>query len=118
MNNYSYELIELLMEAKGWNRQAPVLEFINKLTQGNLSDIKKGLRHLTPAQALQIANELGLNTNEVLIQLSLEKAKSNEESKAWSGMLEVIKKSGTTGLALILTISHESISDSVQCILC
>lgn len=118
MKNYSYELVQQLMDAKGWNKQAPVLEFINKLSQGSLSDIKKGARHLTPAQALQIANEIGLDTNEVLIQLSLEKAKSSEETKAWSGMLDVIKKSGTTGLALILTISHESISNSVQCILC
>ena len=106
------------METKKWTKQAPAIEFINKLTQPNLSDIKKGNRNLTPAQAIQIADEIGLDRNEVLIQLAIEKAKSSEESKTWSGLLEVVKKSGTTGLAILMTISPESIYSSVECILC
>ena len=90
---------------------------IKQLTAEN-TKVKKGERHLTPAQAIQIADELGLDRNEVLIKLAIEKSKSDEEQETWSGVLSVIKKSGTAGLAVFLSLSPETIYSSAQCILC
>ncbi len=75
-NNYSWQLIEqfkISIDAKS-DRQAGLQ--IEKMTDGNLGQIKKGERHLTPEQAMFIAERCGLDIGEVLVRLDMEKSKS------------------------------------------
>lgn len=74
--NYSWYLIEQFKKQIGAksDRQAGLL--IDKMTDGNLGQIKKGDRHLTPEQGMFIAERCGLDIGEVLVKLDMEKAKS------------------------------------------
>ncbi|WP_445766603.1 hypothetical protein [Rheinheimera sp.] len=89
-NNYSWWLVEQLkkkINAKS-DRQAGMQ--IEKMTDGNLGQIKAGKRHLTPEQGLYIAEQCGLDIGEVLVKLDMEKAKSPAVREALGSVLKRI----------------------------
>lgn len=88
--NYSWWLIEQFKKkiAAKSDRQAGMQ--IDKMTDGNLGQIKAGKRHLTPEQALFIAEQCNLDIGEVLVKLDMEKAKSPAVRDALSSVLKRI----------------------------
>ena len=74
--NFSWHLIEQFKNAIGAKSDRQAGMQIEKMTDCNLGQIKKGERHLTPEQALHIAERCGLDIGEVLVRLDMEKSKS------------------------------------------
>lgn len=74
--NYSYWLLETFKKSKGLAANKDLILLINDLSESHLSNIKAGRRHLTPEQAMFIAERCGLDIGEVLVRLDMEKSKS------------------------------------------
>ena len=89
-DNFSWSLVEVLKEKTGAksDRQAGLM--LEKMTDGNLGQIKAGKRHLTPEQALYIAEQCGLDIGEVLVKLDMEKTKSPAVKEALGNVLKRI----------------------------
>ncbi|WP_157813563.1 hypothetical protein [Pseudoalteromonas spongiae] len=98
---FSAELIEKYKCFKNYTQDKQVVSDLDKCTKGNLSQIKKGERHLTPSQTMFLAEAIGMDTREALLQLALEKSKSKEESDVWT---DVIKKISAACIALTLCL--------------
>lgn len=99
--NFSYELIEKYKSFKGYTQDKQVVADIDTISKGRLSNIKKGERHLTANQAIFLAESIGMDVKEALLQLALEKSKSKEESKIWT---DVIKKISAACVAISLCV--------------
>ncbi|WP_278405108.1 hypothetical protein [Pseudoalteromonas ruthenica] len=100
--NYSYKLVEIYKETKGYSQDKQAAMDIPKLSKGVLANIKAGTRHLTAEQALFIANESGLNVEEVIINLGIEKSKSEEEKSVYESLAKKIKAAGHSAAMLLL----------------
>ncbi|WP_105188890.1 hypothetical protein [Pseudoalteromonas sp. T1lg48] len=101
--NYSYELIEIYKKSKGYSQDKQAAMDIPKLSKGVLANIKAGTRHLTAEQALFIASEANLNEQEVIINLGIEKSKSEEEKTVYEAIAKKIKAVGNSAAMLLLT---------------
>ena len=97
--NFSYELIEKYKEVKGYTQDKQVISDFTEFNSGNMSQIKKGNRHLTANQCIAMANAVGMDQKEALLKLAIEKSKSKEEGKIWS---EIVKKISAACVALTL----------------
>ena len=108
--NYSWWLIQQLKAKTGAksDRQAGLL--IEKMTDGNLGQIKAGKRHLTPEQALYVAQECSLDVGEVLVRLDMEKAKSVDVREALGEILKRIA-GAVAGIVLIMGLMTTPASD-------
>lgn len=74
--NISSELIDEYKKLDGGKTDKDMAKELPSMTVGNVSQIRTGLRHLTPEQAMVIAERCGLDIGEVLVKLDMEKAKS------------------------------------------
>ncbi|TLX51786.1 hypothetical protein CWC31_04140 [Pseudoalteromonas ruthenica] len=100
--NYSYKLVELYKEAKGYSQDKQAAMDIPKANNGIIAALKAGRRHLTAEQALFIASEVGLNQEEVIINLGIEKSKSEEEKSVYESLAKKIKAAGHSAAMLLL----------------
>lgn len=108
--NYSYWLIEQYKERCGFKTNRDAAESIEGLNEANLSSIKSGKRHLTPEQALFIAERCGLDIGEVLVKLDMEKAKSPAVREALGSVLKRIA-GAVAAIALITGLMTTPASD-------
>ena len=99
--NFSYQLIEKYKAFKGYSQDKQVIVDMPNINSGNMTQIKKGDRHLTANQVIFLAEEIGMDVKEALLQLALEKSKSKEESKIWT---DVIKKISAACVAISLCV--------------
>ncbi|WP_024600992.1 DUF3693 domain-containing protein [Pseudoalteromonas sp. TB41] len=97
--NFSYELIEKYKDSKGYSQDKQVIADFSEFNSGNMSQIKKGTRHLTANQCIFMANTIGMDQKEALLKLAIEKSKSKEEGKIWS---DIVKKISAACVALTL----------------
>lgn len=74
--NFSSNLIDEYKKLDGGKSDKIIAQEVPSMTIGNVSQVRTGLRHLTPEQALFIAERCGLDIGEVLVRLDMEKAKS------------------------------------------
>jgi hypothetical protein len=88
--NYSYSLIETFKAKKGITKNRDVVDLIEGMNEGNLSNIKSGNRHLTPEQGLFIAEQCGLDIGEVLVKLDIERSKNPVIQEALTNFLKRI----------------------------
>ncbi|MDN3377950.1 MULTISPECIES: DUF3693 domain-containing protein [unclassified Pseudoalteromonas] len=105
---FSSELIDKYKEFKGYTQDKQVVADLDNCNKGNLSQIRKGLRHLTPNQCIFICKEMGIDFKPELIQLAIERSKTKEESKAWQEVAKKINAACVAGL-LLLTASFTQI---------
>lgn len=101
--SFSYELIEKYREFKGYKQDKQVCADMNVST-GNVTDIKKGRRHLTANQCIYLCNQMGIDFKPALIELAKEKSKTKEEKAAWEEVAKKISAACVAGL-LLLTAS-------------
>ena len=71
---YSHELIEKYKEVLDISTDAEVARQVPKLTHGNIGDIKVGKRYLNANQCIFIAEIIGIDTKEALLELAIEKS--------------------------------------------
>jgi len=107
--NYSYWLIEQYKLKSGIEKNREAAETLG-LNEGNVSSIKSGKRHLTPEQALFIAEQCGLDIGEVLVKLDMEKAKSPAVREALGSVLKRIA-GAVAAIALITGLMTTPASD-------
>lgn len=88
--NYSWWLIEQLKLKMGVSSDRKAGLTLEKMNDGNLGQVKSGKRHLTPEQALYIAEQCNLDVGEVLVRLDMEKTKSEAVRSALSHVLKRI----------------------------
>lgn len=74
--NISSNLIDEYKKLDGGKSDKIIAQELPSMTIGNVSQVRTGLRHLTPEQAMFIAERCGLDVGEVLVRLDMEKAKS------------------------------------------
>lgn len=107
--NFSAHLIELLKEKKSFTRDSEVVTVLPKITKGNLSQIKSGIRHLTEEQAIWIAEQCQLNLNWVLVHLAEETAKTEKAKSVWNQLAKTMAKSASAlailGFLLVSQVS-------------
>lgn len=101
-NNFSWQLIEQFKIAIGAKSDRQAGLQIEKMTDGNLGQIKKGERHLTPEQAMFIAERCGLDIGEVLVRLDMEKSKSPAVK---AELAKVLKRLAGAFAAMALVVS-------------
>lgn len=90
VENYSWWLVEQLKNKMGTTSDRKAGLTLEKMNDGNLGKIKRGERHLTPEQALYIAEQCDLDVGEVLVRLDMEKTKSEAVRSALSHVLKRI----------------------------
>lgn len=101
---FSSELIDKYKVFKGYTQDKQVVADLDSCNKGNLSQIRKGLRHLTANQCIFICNEMGIDFKPALIELAKEKSKTKEEKAAWEEVAKKISAACVAGL-LFLTAS-------------
>lgn len=74
--NFSSYLIDEYKKLDGGKSDKIIASELPAMTIGNVSQIRTGLRNLTPEQAMAIAERCGMDVGEVLVRLDIEKAKS------------------------------------------
>lgn len=108
--NYSWWLIEQLKQKMGVSSDRKAGLTLEKMNDGNLGQIKAGKRHLTPEQALFIAEQCNLDIGEVLVKLDMEKAKSPAVREALGNVLKRIA-GAVAAIALIVGLMTTPASD-------
>ena len=98
--NFSYEMVQRFKEARNIRTDKEASETIQGLTSGNLSEIKKGNRHLSANQCIFIAEEIGLDPKEALLELAIEKSKSEKEKSILKDTLKKISAACILGIAI------------------
>ena len=96
--SFSYQLIEKYKEFKGYSQDKQVVSDLDGVTSGSLSQIKRGERHLTANQCIFLANIVGTDQKEALLNLAIEKSKTKEESKIWSDIVKKISAACIAGI--------------------
>lgn len=109
-SNYSYWLIEQFKAKTGLTKNRDAAEKIVGMNEGNLANIKAGKRHLSPEQALFIAEQCNLDIGEVLVKLDMEKAKSPAVREALGSVLKRIA-GAVAAIALIAGLMTTPASD-------
>lgn len=97
---YSHDLIEKYKQFKGITTDAEVTRQVPKLTHGNIGDIKVGKRHLNANQCIFIAEEIGIDPKEALLELAIEKSKSEKEKSILKDTLKKISAACILGIAI------------------
>ena len=95
----STENNKLIAEFMGYSQDKQVVADLDSVTSGSLSQIKRGERHLTANQCIFLANKVGMDQKEALLNLAIEKSKTKEESKVWT---DIVKKISAACVALTL----------------
>jgi plasmid maintenance system antidote protein VapI len=100
--NYSYWLLETFKKVKGLSANKDLVTLIDELSESHLSNIKAGRRHLTPEQAMFIAEQCGMDIGEVLVRLDMETSKSPAVK---AELQKVLKRLAGVFAALVLTLN-------------
>jgi len=100
--NYSGYLIDEYKKLNGGKSDKVIASELPSMSVGNVSQIRTGLRHLTPEQAMCIAEQCGMDIGEVLVRLDMEKAKSPAVRAEFE---KVLKRLAGVFAAVALTLS-------------
>jgi len=113
---FSYDLFEKYRESKSWkkNEAAAALGFVPQF----VTQLKNGKRHLPTEIAMQIAEELGLNREEVFLKLQAEKSKTAEELDIWSRIIKKIGSGNALGIGAAVALASPSIREIFNCAYC
>lgn len=88
--NYSYWLLQEFKTRKGLKANKELGNYIDEMSESNVSNIKAGRRQLTPEQGLFIAEQCGMDIGEVLVKLDMERTKNPAVQEALSSLLKRI----------------------------
>lgn len=99
--NISSTLIDQYKALGGGKSDKIIAQEVPNMTIGNVSQVRTGLRHLTPEQAMFIAEKCGLDIGEVLVKLDMEKAKTPEVRAEFE---KILKRLAGAVAGIILTM--------------
>lgn len=99
---YSGYLIDEYKKLDGGKSDKVIAQELPNMTVGNVSQIRTGLRHLTPEQAMTIAERCGMDIGEALVRLDMETAKSDAVK---AELAKVLKRLAGVFAAVALTLN-------------
>ncbi|MBV7597904.1 helix-turn-helix domain-containing protein [Aeromonas sp. sia0103] len=99
----SKSLIQAYMRAKKFSQYQQVAAELG-FTKSHISSLTTGKMQLTDATAKKIAQEIGLDVQEVLLSLAAVRATDPELKQAWYDILAKYTKGASTALALGVTV--------------
>ncbi|MCH7347168.1 helix-turn-helix domain-containing protein [Aeromonas sp. MR7] len=99
----SKTLIQAYMRAKKYSQFQEVAADLG-FTSSYISAIKHGKSQLTDATAKKLAEEIGLDANEVLLSLAAVRETDPELKKAWYEILAKYTKGAGTAVALVAAL--------------
>ncbi|OCQ44253.1 transcriptional regulator [Aeromonas veronii] len=117
----SNTLIQAYMRAKKYSQLQEVAADLG-FTTSYISAVNKGKSQLTDATAKKIAEEIGLDVQEVLLNLAAVRETNPELKRAWYDILAKYTKGTGTAVALavamFLTPSHgpDNTAHNVECL--
>ncbi len=103
--NYSSYLIDLFKEKNSLKNDSEAAELIG-LRKQNVSEIRKGDRHLTEEQAVWVAQQCALDCALVLVELAAERSKSDTAKTVWAQLAKKLRAAASTAIvAAFLMVS-------------
>ena len=99
----SKALIQAYMRAKKFSQYQQVAAELG-FTKSHISSLTTGKVQLTDATAKKIAQDIGLDVQEVLLSLAAVRATDPELKQAWYDILAKYTKGASTALALGVTV--------------
>ena len=99
----SKALIQAYMRAKKFSQYQQVAAELG-FTKSHISSLTTGKMQLTDATAKKIAQEIGLDVQEVLISLAAVRATDPELKQAWYDILAKYSKGASTAVALAVAM--------------
>jgi len=114
---YSFELIQTYMNVKNYTKAKQAAIDLG-YSEAFISKVKDGKKNISENTAIYIAERCGMNVDETLIKLQIEKAKTDSEKSAWLTMLEKFKhgiKSTNTITYIGLLALTPSLHDFALC---
>ncbi|MGD8123089.1 DUF3693 domain-containing protein [Vibrio sp. TRT 2004] len=121
---YSNKLLDAYKEARNYVQDKQIAHDLG-LSRQKISAIRNGQRYLTEDEALFLAETIGLSSEEVLVYLAADKAKTYKAQQAWNNIAKKFDGRSLQGISmacggLMLWIGSpsESLAQCVLCILC
>lgn len=118
---YSNKLLDAYKEARNYVQDKQIAHDLG-LSRQKISAIRNGQRYLTEDEALFLAETIGLSSEEVLVYLAADKAKTYKAQQAWNNIAKKFDGRGLQGLSMAcggLMLWIGSPSDALaQCVLC
>ncbi|WP_151172777.1 DUF3693 domain-containing protein [Pseudoalteromonas ruthenica] len=87
---FSVELIDKYKEHKRYSQDKQVMADLETCHKGHITQIRAGKRHLTAGQCIFLAESIGIDPKEALLNLAAEKAKTGKEKSLWEDALKKI----------------------------
>ena len=112
--SFSYQLIEKYKEFMGYSQDKQVVADLDSVTSGSLSQIKRGERHLTANQCIFLANKVGMDQKEALLNLAIEKSKTKEESRIWSDIVKKISAACIVGILTAASLTGQVVTPPLR----
>ncbi|KYN81834.1 antirepressor, partial [Vibrio cidicii] len=97
---YINELLDAYKEAKNYVQDKQIAHDLGISVQ-KLSGIRQGERYLTENEALFIADEIGADTEMVLVYLAADKAKTPKAQQAWANIAKKFNGLGLSSISMV-----------------
>ena len=97
---FSAELLDKYKQFKRYSQDKQVMSDLDGCHKGHITEIRAGKRHLTASQCIFMAEEVGIDPKEALLNLAAEKAKTGKEKSLWEGALKKISAACIFALGL------------------
>lgn len=104
--NYSQSIIERLQKEKNLS-QSDIAEIFG-VKQPFIAKVKAGEKHLSQENGLKAGDVLGISDEEIIMNLGMEKAKTERERNAWLKLM-----TGTAAAALLTTTGAIPLIDTI-----
>ncbi|MCU8435803.1 DUF3693 domain-containing protein [Vibrio vulnificus] len=121
---YTNELLDAYKKAKNYTQDKQVAHDLG-LSRQKISAIRNGARYLTESEALFIAEEIGADTEMVLVYLAADKAKTQKAQQAWANIAKKYNGLGLRGISMICIglglfteCANAGLSELHRCTLC
>ncbi|HFQ4905682.1 TPA: DUF3693 domain-containing protein [Vibrio vulnificus] len=121
---YTNELLDAYKKAKNYTQDKQVAHDLG-LSRQKISAIRNGARYLTESEALFIAEEIGADTEMVLVYLAADKAKTQKAQQAWANIAKKYNGLGLRGISMICIglglfteCANAGLSELHRCALC
>ncbi len=121
---YSNKLLDAYKEAQNYVQDKQIAHDLG-LSRQKISAIRNGQRYLTESEAIFLAEKIGLSTEEVLVYLAADKAKTFQAQQAWTNIAKKYNGLGLRGisticggLAMWIGSPVDAMAKCALCILC
>ncbi|SMY16104.1 DUF3693 domain-containing protein [Photobacterium aquimaris] len=114
---YANKLLDTYKQVKNYVQDKQIAHDLD-ISKQKISNIRRGERYLTDAEAIFLAENSNIDPHEALIYLAADKAKTDKAQKIWADITAKLSSQGFSGLTLGFTGVLALSLYSIQCALC